>query len=72
MKLAKFVTNNFKKKFSYTSQQQTLCEKYPNAEFFLVRIFPYLDRIRENTEPEKTPYLDTFHAVKNKNCILKS
>ena len=45
-------------------------------EFFLVRIFLYLDRIRRFTEknsifspntgkygPEKTPYLDTFLAV---------
>ena len=53
-----------------------LREKFPNTEFFLVRIFPRLDWIRRdtpylsvlspNTEkygPEKTPYLDTFHAV---------
>ena len=54
-----------------------LCEKYPNTEFFLVRIFPHSDWIRRDTkylslriqsecgkyEPEKTPYLDTFHAV---------
>ena len=43
---------------------------------FLVRIFPHSDWIRRDTEylsvfspnagkyrPEKTPYLDTFHAV---------
>ena len=48
----------------------------PNAEFFLVSIFPHSDLIRRNTEnlavfnpnvgkygPGKTPYLDTFHAV---------
>ena len=47
-----------------------------NTGFFLVRIFPHLERIRRDTEylsifspnagkygPEKTPYLDTFHAV---------
>ena len=45
-------------------------------EFFLVRIFLYLDGIRRDTEyfsifspnvrkygPEKTPYFDTFHTV---------
>ena len=44
--------------------------------FFLVRIFPYSDRIRRDTPylsvlsqnagkcgPEETPYLDTFHTV---------
>ena len=44
--------------------------------FFLIRIFPHFDWIRRDTpylsvfspnvgkdEPEKTPYLDTFHAV---------
>ena len=54
----------------------SLCEKYPNAEFFLVLIFPHSHQIRRNTPylsifspyagkygPEKTPYLDTFHAV---------
>ena len=54
----------------------TLHEKYPNTEFFLIRIFPHLDWIRRDTEylsvfspnagkyePEKTPYLNTFHAV---------
>ena len=55
-----------------------LREKCPNMEFFLVRIFLYLNRIRrftrkspysariqENTDQEKkkTPYLDTFHVV---------
>ena len=48
----------------------------PNTEFFLVHIFPHSDRIRRDTSylcifspnagkygPEKTPYLDTFHAV---------
>ena len=60
-----------------------LREKYPNAEFFPVRIFPHLDWIRRDTKylfvfipdvgkrgPEKTPYLDTFHAViaTLKNC----
>ena len=49
---------------------------YPNTEFFLVHIFPYLDGIPRFTEqisifspntgkygPEKNLYLDTFHAV---------
>ena len=50
-----------------------LCEKCPNTEFFLVRIFPhshwtrsYLSVFSPNVGkygPEKSPYLDTFHAV---------
>ena len=54
----------------------TLCEKYPNTELFLVRIFlysdliwrdnPYLSVFSPNTGKyglEITPYLDTSHAV---------
>ena len=56
---------------------QTLREICPNTEFFLVRIFPHSDWIQRDTPylsvfspnvgkygPEKTPYSDTFHAVK--------
>ena len=45
-----------------------LSKKCPNTEFFLVRTFPYLTWIQKFTEkyePEKTPYLNTFHAVSN-------
>ena len=55
---------------------KVLREKCPNMECLLACIFPYLDWIRRLTEyisvfspnagkygPEKTPYLDTFHAV---------
>ena len=53
----------------------TLREKYPNAEFFLVRIFSHLDWIRRDAvslriqseywkiQSRKTTYLDTFHAL---------
>ena len=46
----------------------SLREKCPNTEFFLVRIRrdTYLSVFRPNVVkygPEKTPYLDTFHAV---------
>ena len=53
----------------------TLCEKCPDTEFFLVRIFVYSDWIRKspyisvfcaNTgkyRPEKSPYLETFYTV---------
>ena len=45
-----------------------LLEKCPNTEFFLVRFFPtvYLSLFGPNAGkcgPEKTPYLDTFHAL---------
>ena len=56
--------------------KEYLPNKYPDTEFFLVRILTYLGRIRRFTEkisefsrnagkygPEKTPYLDTFYAV---------
>ena len=54
----------------------SLREKCPNTELLLVRIFPHSDWIRRDTKylsvfspnagkygPEKTLYLDTFHAV---------
>ena len=51
----------------------SLREKCPNTEFFLVRIFLYSDWIRRFSPnslwiqkkygSEKTPYLNTFHAV---------
>ena len=51
-------------------------EKCPNTEFFLVRIFLHSDWIwrvfRPNVGkygPEKTPYLDTFHAVKDDSVL---
>ena len=42
-----------------------LREEFTNTEFFLVRIFPYLDWIRSspnmgNYGPEKNIYLDVF------------
>ena len=42
-----------------------LHEKCPNTDFFLVRIFLHSDWIMNAGKygPEKTPYLDTFHAV---------
>ena len=53
-----------------------LRENCPNTEFFLVRIFPQSDWIQRDMQylsvfspyageygPEKTPYMDTFHAV---------
>ena len=56
---------------------QTVREKCPNTEFFLVRILPQSDWIGGDTPylsvfnpnagkywPEKTPYLNTFHTVR--------
>ena len=55
---------------------QPLCAMCPTMEFFLVRIFLHSDRIQTDTKylsvfslnagkyrPEKTLYLDPFHAV---------
>lgn len=57
-----------------------LCEKYPNTQFFLARVFPYSDQIwtitekisvlspkTEKYEPEKTLYLATLHPV---TCVV--
>ena len=64
--------SNFLVNFVY----KALREKCPNTEFFLVLIFPHTDWIGRDTKclsvfspnagkygPEKTSYLDTFHAV---------
>ena len=53
-----------------------LCKKCPNTQFLLVHIFPHSGSIQRDTlylsvfspnagkyGPEKTPYLDTSHAV---------
>ena len=62
--------------FELHLKDYTLREKCPNTEFFLVCIFPHLDWIQRDTKylsvfspnagkcgPEKTSYLDNFHAV---------
>ena len=51
--------------------KQSLREKCPNTELFLVRIFLYSVRIQEKNGPEITPYLDTFHAVGAKTNSIK-
>ena len=58
---------------TFSLKNYTRREKCPNTKIFLVHIFSYSDWIRRdtllfspNTEkcgPEKTSYLDTFHAV---------
>ena len=59
----------------YQKKLIPLREKCPNTEFFLVRVFrygeiwsisPYSVRMPGKYGPEKTPYLDTFHAVSTK------
>ena len=60
------------------SKHDTLRERWPNKEVCLVRIFLHSDSLRRFTPqisvfspntgkygPEKTPYLETFHAVTN-------
>ena len=62
---------NLSQTFSKDAQKHALREKCPNTEYFLVCIFPnsdwkYLSVFSPNAGkygPEKTPYLDTFHAV---------
>ena len=66
----RYLSNMIKNFYSYTFlfksfqswtilMKRWLHGKCLNTEFFLVRIFLYSDWIQE----EKTPYLDTFHAV---------
>ena len=43
---------------------QTLREKCPNTEVFFGPYFPVFSPNTGKYGPEKTPYLDTFHAVK--------
>ena len=65
------IKEKFNQAHCYTQREKCL-----NTEFFLVRIFPHSDWMRRDTKylsvfspnaakygPEKTPYLDTFHAV---------
>ena len=67
---------------------QLLLEKCPNMEFFLVRISPHSGWIWRDTQhtpylsifspnarnngPEKTPYLDTFHAMQSFLFIVQN
>ena len=49
-----------------TWNKYALREKCPNTDFFLVHIFPDLFVFSPNARkcgPEKTPYLEAFHAV---------
>ena len=70
------IENNSDIKLCEGSVDESLREKCPKAEFFLVRIFPHSDWIRRFTPlisvfspnagkygPEKTPYFNTFHVV---------
>ena len=72
------VSQNDEVSLKLVSKGALLREKFPNEEFSLVRIFLYSNWIRKITEeisvfspntrkyrPEKTPYLDTFHAMCN-------
>ena len=43
--------------------KSTLCEKCANAEFFVVRVFPWSDWIRENTDQKKLRILDTSRSA---------
>ena len=55
-------------------KRNSLREKCPNTEFFLVHIFLYSDWIfspnKGKYEPEKTPHLDTLHTVEHKKPIF--
>ena len=41
------------KESSYIHIDMSLCEMYPNTEFFLVRIFPYSVQMQENMDQKK-------------------
>ena len=63
-----FLINSVSSAFVATNLQQTLREKYPNTEFFLVRVQSEYEKIRTR----KTPYLDTLHTVKAASFRRKS
>ena len=46
----------------YDSDMEAKNHCVKNVQDLLLKS-PYSVRIRENTDPQKTPYLDTFHAV---------
>ena len=46
-----------------TFVKKTLREKCPNTEFFW-NVFSFIQSEYKKNNPEKTPYLNTFHAVK--------
>ena len=46
----------------------SLCEKCPNTEFFLVRIFLYFDWIRENMDQKNSLFGHFSHSVYVRSC----
>ena len=75
--MSQFISGTIRLKDIYVKfDEYSLYEMCPNTEFFLVRIFWHSHWIRRDTlclsvfslnagkyGPEKTQYLDTFHAV---------
>ena len=41
--------------YFFSDIEHSLCEKYANMKFFLVLIFPYSMRIRENADQKQLP-----------------
>ena len=63
IKIRKFDSVIASSELTSSTYTHSLHENCPNTEFFLVRISPYFDWIRENTDQKKNPCLDTFHTV---------
>ena len=61
-KEAKVSLFQFPRMFKQSIYNTSLREKCPYTEFFLVRIFLYLDQ-------KKNPYLDIFHALRFKEIF---
>ena len=53
---------------NFERERITLREKFPNTKFFLVRIFPYSIRIRENTDQKKLHIWTLFTQLKWYSC----
>ena len=47
---------------SFKTQSSPMREKCPNTEFFSGQYFPVIEMNTGKYGPEKTLYLDTFHA----------
>ena len=63
IKIRKFDSVIASSELTGSTYTHSLHENCPNTEFFQVRISPYFDWIRENTDQKKNPCLDTFHTV---------
>ena len=54
------------------SSKRTLREKCSNMKFFSGPYFPVFSPNTGKYGPERTPYLDTFHAVETSTSMIRN